>query len=356
MKLIHCSDLHLDSKMEALPPEKARERSSELRLGFERMVTWALDNGVSVIMIAGDMFDTERISPATVSFVLDVMRRAPEITFLYLRGNHDESRYAFIGQELPDNLKLFSDRWQSLDCGEAVISGVELTRDNCRDIYGELRLDPDRLNLVLLHGQTGTSPGEDTVALPLLCGKGIDYLALGHIHSFDGGELGTDGRWCYCGCLEGRGFDECGDKGFVLLDISGGLVDYSFIPFAKRRLHNIAVCITGLETVTELRDAMSSACEGIPSGDLVKFTLTGTFTPDTQKDLSFLRRAFEDSFYFVRIKDESRLALPSEDYMNDVSLKGEFIRSVMAAELEASEKEHIILLGLRALAGEEVEI
>lgn len=42
MKLIHCADLHLDSRMESgLPPEKARERRMELLHTFTKMVDMA---------------------------------------------------------------------------------------------------------------------------------------------------------------------------------------------------------------------------------------------------------------------------------------------------------------------------
>ena len=36
-----------------------------------------------------------------------------------------------------------------------------------------------------------------------------------------------------------------------------------------------------------------------------------------------------------------------------MSLKGAFIREVMASDMEDERKENVILLGLRALAGEE---
>lgn len=51
-----------------------------------------------------------------------------------------------------------------------------------------------------------------------LRGRGIDYLALGHVHSFRQEKLDEQGIWCYSGCLEGRGFDECGTKGYVMLE------------------------------------------------------------------------------------------------------------------------------------------
>lgn len=351
MKLIHCSDLHLDSKMEALPPHKAKRRQDEMRLSFERMVKYAAENGVRAVLIAGDMFDSQRVSAATVSFVLDTVRGVPQVDFLWLRGNHDEGSDVFAGRKLPGNLRLFSEHWQGYDYGDAVIWGAELSDG----IYENLPFDRSRRNIVMLHGQVSAEAGEDRVCLPRLRGCGIDYLALGHIHSYEKQRLDAEGVWCYCGCLEGRGFDECGEKGFVIIDTEGGIKS-EFVPFAHRKLHNVEVDISTLATVTEIRDAMRAACGEIDRRDLVKFTLTGTYTPDTQKDLSFLRRAFAEEFFFVKIKDESRLELQREEYINDVSLKGAFIRAVMASDMEESRKENVIMLGLRALRGEEAEL
>ena len=42
-----------------------------------------------------------------------------------------------------------------------------------------------------------------------------------------------------------------------------------------------------------------------------------------------------------------------EEFQFDVSLKGEFVRSVLSSRLSQKEKEDIILAGIRALSGEE---
>ena len=58
MKIIHCSDLHLDSKMETnLNREKARERKNEILITFEKMIEYSKLNGVEIIILAGDLFD-----------------------------------------------------------------------------------------------------------------------------------------------------------------------------------------------------------------------------------------------------------------------------------------------------------
>ena len=355
MKIIHCSDIHLDSKMERnLTADQARERNGELCATFSRMVAFAIQEQVCAVLICGDLFDAARISSQTAGFVLDRIRSAPDVEFFYLRGNHDDGRDPFAALELPDNFKTFSHSWTGYRLGNAVISGLEMNRENSLTMYDSLRLNPGDTNIVLLHGQVSTQPGEEMIALPELKNKGIDYLALGHIHSFRLESLDDRGSWCYCGCLEGRGFDECGEKGFVLLDIRDGQIVPEFVPFASRTLHEIPVDITGLSAVTEILDAITAAGTEIPEKDPVKFVLRGSYTLQTQKDLRFLKKILEGTRYSLKIKDESTLEIRSEDYAHDASLKGEFIRMVLASDRPKEEKDKIILLGIRALSGEEV--
>ena len=88
----------------------------------------------------------------------------------------------------------------------------------------------------------------------------------------------------------------------------------------------------------------------------MKFTLTGGYTLDTQKDLRFLQKSLASRFYFTKIKDESRLIMERADYEHDISLKGEFIRMVLASDKSAEDKEQMILWGIQALSGEEVAL
>ena len=354
MKLIHCGDIHLDSRMESnLPREKARERNAEMCATFTRMIPYGLDRGVRVMLIAGDLFDTCRASTRTVQYLLDRMADAAEMDFLYLRGNHDEGLDPFDGLERPKNFKTFDDRWTAYRYGDVVISGVE--PEDWDTYYETLELNPEDTNLVMLHGQVSTQTGRELICLPKLRGKHIRYLALGHIHSHQEEPLDLEGRWCYCGCLEGRGFDELGEKGFVLLEAGHGRVKSEFIPFATRTVEEIPVDITNLSTVTQILGAMEQAGSGIPSSSLVKFTFTGTHTLETQRDFKFLEKMLESRYYFVKIKDESRLEIAREDYEHDISLKGEFIRMVLASDKTEEEKERIIRFGIQALLGQEVE-
>ncbi len=356
MKIIHCADLHLDSKIESnLPPYKSRERKKEIIMAFCRMADFARENGVSVVIIAGDLFDTNRMLPATRDIVLGKICECREIDFLYLCGNHDAGK-SLAECNLPENLKLFSDKWTGFNYNYVTISGVELTKDNCRHIYGGLTLDNSRFNIVTMHGEIGTVSGVDAINRSELNDKGIDYLALGHYHTFTSGNLGKKGVWAYSGCLEGRGFDECGDKGFILLDISDDLsFKYEFIKNSIRDIVEIECDITGAEDTADILKKIDSLTVNINPDSMVKVVLKGGLLPDVVKDLEYLKKHLSSKMWFAKLQDKTYIELSPENYMNDVSLKGEFIRLAMASDLPEEMKSRVVECGLSALSGQEVQ-
>ena len=154
MKIIHCADLHLDSKMNAnLDKEKAKERNGEILHTFERMILYASQNNVSAILIAGDMFDTKNISARTRNTVLYNIQKYSMITFYYLKENHDNNNFLSGLEEIPENLKLFDSQWTTYEEaeGKVSISGIELSSENAESAYLSLVLDSKKFNIVMLH-------------------------------------------------------------------------------------------------------------------------------------------------------------------------------------------------------------
>lgn len=358
MKFIHCADLHLDSKLESnIGKEKAKERRNEILLTFERIVRLAKEEGVTAVLIAGDLFDTKNIAAKARNLVWDLISSHPEMDFLYLRGNHDWKTNFTEGREYPANFKTFDTDWVEYQYGEVSVFGKETMEDDTN--YASLITEPGRVNIVMLHGQEVRSNVKDDaglITLPALRNRNIDYLALGHIHTYKKEMLDGRGVYCYSGCPEGRGFDECGEKGVVVLDIEDGKVNSRFVPMAFRTLHEVKVDITGQESATDILRVVHEAVEKIPSKDMVKIILTGYYTVDTEKDFIYFEQAMEGRFYFLKWKDMSRLSIDYKEYENMVSLKGEFVRTVMNGKETEEEKEQMILLGIRALSGEDLEV
>ncbi|MBQ9608429.1 MAG: DNA repair exonuclease [Lachnospiraceae bacterium] len=366
MKIIHCADLHLDSKMTAnLNSKKAKERKIELLNTFTNMIKYASDNDVKCIIIAGDLFDKSSVSKTAFNTVIQSITDNPEITFYYLKGNHDEAALLFDTISLPENLKTFSDSWTSYRIGaygNIVISGVELSKDNSDKVFNELVLNNDDFNIVTLHGQESDADRKDkTEIIPLrsLKNKGIDYLALGHIHTYKEEALDKRGVYCYPGCLEGRGFDECGEHGFVLLDIDEENKTFTreFLPIAKRTLYTIEADITDLNNSVEISNKIREELErsACPLSSLIKIVLTGQVDAFCDKDVDYLLKQFDDDYYYVKIYDETKLKVSYEDYRLDESLKGEFVRGVMSSDkYSEDEKAEIIKYGILLLSKEEI--
>lgn len=356
MKLIHCADLHLDSPMESnLSPERAKERKNEILSTFARLVKLADESQVAAILISGDLFDSRHITKKTERYVLDLIRSHPNLYFFYLAGNHDKgSTLAELeGEQCPENLCLFGEGWRSYDFGEVTITGSEAPD------LDTLELSEHALNIVMLHGQESGDKKvdkRDIIRFSKLKGRHIDYIALGHLHAYHPAKIDERCTACYSGCLEGRGFDECGQKGFVLLEIEGGKISHRFVPIARRTLYTVECDITGCETRLELEARVTEAVKEIPASSLVKVVLVGMCPAEQSRDVDYLLSVLSDKFYFVKIYDATRLLIRPEDYRNDISLKGEFVRRVLASDLDDNEKERILACGLRALCGEEVEL
>lgn len=140
MKILHCADIHLGSKIEAkFPKEKSDERKSEIRATFNRMVQYANDNNIKVIILAGDVFDSDRPLKKDKEFFYSVIKNNPDIAFLYLRGNHDiMESYTEYGLA---NLKTFSNDWVTYDYDDITITGIENNSENAISLYSTLKLD-----------------------------------------------------------------------------------------------------------------------------------------------------------------------------------------------------------------------
>ena len=223
MKLIHCADIHLDSPMQThMTAQQASVRNTEMLQSFVRLTEFAQERAVRAVLIAGDLFDGARVRARTVDALLAAIRRTPEVDYLYLPGNHDEAANAFCDCALPGNLKLFGKTWSTVQYDGIAISGAQLGVWT-RRFMKRCRIRTARSIWSCSTGESERRAAEDVINLNLLKNRGIDYLALGHLPYLSDRPARSDGgSYCYPGCLEGRGFDECGEKGFVLLTVEDG--------------------------------------------------------------------------------------------------------------------------------------
>ena len=163
-KIIHAADFHLDSAFGGLPTEKARERRRESRELIDRLARLAMEEKAEVLLLAGDLFDGERVFPETLERLGEALASLPCPVFI-APGNHDPytaiSPYAL--RHWPENVHIFrreeleAVHLPDLDC---VVHGAAFTsRSKAEQVLAGFCAPQDgRTHLLCLHGDVG-APG-----------------------------------------------------------------------------------------------------------------------------------------------------------------------------------------------------
>jgi DNA repair exonuclease SbcCD nuclease subunit len=87
LKILHTADIHLDCDSYGDVPQRQTQRSLYRRC-FQTIVERARDSAVDLLLIAGDLFDHNRVPEDTVRFVQEQLQRLQQPVVI-LPGNHD---------------------------------------------------------------------------------------------------------------------------------------------------------------------------------------------------------------------------------------------------------------------------
>ena len=101
-----------------------------------------------------------------------------------------------------------------------------------------------------MHAEVGNpASAYNPVSAADLAHSGLDYAAFGHTHRFGGVQRAGGTVYAWPGCMEGRGFDETGEKGVLLADVAAGDVQVQFLPVPGRRYEILRVDVTDADPV-----------------------------------------------------------------------------------------------------------
>ena len=362
MKILHCSNLHLDSKMSSnIGISNEKMRKNEVLNTFLKMINYAKENEVKVVVITGDLFDNLRTTTYTKKLVHSTIRDNKDIDFYYIIGKLSKDGLSDYFEEMPKNLKFFKDNWTKYeyDLGAGrnlVIAGVDSPKCGMEELPKKLELDEKNYNFVTLYADI--SKAGATAKLPKINienynNLSIDYLGLGGLLNSQKGSLQPLGKYYYPGSIEGRGFNECGEHGFVIIDINEStLVDtIEFIPFAERTYHKIEIDCTSFKKTEQLKEKVLELVEGkYKSSDLLLIELIGKVTISSERNTDTIKNLLLEKFFYATVEDHTQLDIKYEDYSLDTSLRGELVRLVQGEEqLSEEQKKEIIKCAIYAL-------
>lgn len=277
MKILHSADWHLDSPLVGRTEEQAKYLRSQLLKIPDTVASLCKKEGCEVLLLAGDLFDG-----AYTKESLNAVRTALEevgVPVFISPGNHDFCSAAspYLTESWPENVHIFT---------HPVMESVSLPNLNCK-IYGAgyaamdcpaLLKDfhtegSERWHIGLLHSDPLQSSSPYAPLTPLqVKASGLDYLALGHVHK-DGSFRAGDALCAWPGCPMGRGFDESGAKGVLLVTLEES-VTAEFLPLDTPRFFDEKV-----DVGENAADAVANLLPPVDTLDHYRITLAGYSAP-----------------------------------------------------------------------------
>lgn len=350
MKLLHSADWHLDAPIQGRTPEQTSQLRRALLALPGQIAALAKKEGCQLMLLSGDLFD----GPASSESLGAVQRALAEagMPVFIAPGNHDPMGPGCPWDQpgWPENVHIFR---------SPTPKSVALPKLNCR-VWGAAFQGPEappllkgfraegteRYALGLFHGDpTQASSPYSPISHAQVLESGLDYLALGHIHKGDSFRAG-DTLCAWPGCPQGRGFDELGEKGVLIVTLNGSC-QTRFVPLEGPRFHWLKVPTDG-----SAFDALLAALPAAASEDFFRIELTGQSEP---LDIPALKARFSQ-FPNLELRDHTLPPIDLWAGTDEDSLEGVFFSRLRQSDAPAETKELAARICRQILLGQEVEL
>ncbi|QEK12863.1 DNA repair exonuclease [Crassaminicella thermophila] len=369
VKIIHCADLHFDTPFRELSYNEAENRKEDLRETFGKMIELIKRENVDILLISGDLFDNASVTKTTLDYIDKKFKEIIDTKVFISPGNHDyysyKSFYSII--KWPSNVHIFNKNLEKVVIPNinTCVYGIGFSRPYERQsLIENFCVEDDKyINIMVLHGDIvskGQSSAYNPITIKQIGNTKLDYLALGHTHKHLGIMKAENTFYSYSGCLEGRGFDELGEKGVLLGEIGKGYCNLNFKEICKRKYFVEKVDIYGCSTYEEIIRKIHKKINTDKSKNLYKIHLIGQIEKGFSINSSVIEQKLKEDFYFIRIIDDTQIQIDYDFLEKEFSLKGIFVRNMRRKINEAKDEVErrrlleALKIGMKALEDEEL--
>jgi DNA repair exonuclease SbcCD nuclease subunit len=390
LRLLHTADVHLGARHADLGEAASAQRERQFT-AFVATVDLALAERVDILLIAGDLFDSNVQPRRSVERVAAELQRlaAAKIRTVITPGTHDlyDRASVYRAYDLPalagsgpdDDLVtvLTPDRPAvHLPACDVVVFGRPFaTKRAPHSPLHELGAAADARatwRVGLFHAALaipGKTDGDHVVLTTEEIGaSGLDYVALGHWHSAQSAKA-HGVRWAYSGAPEPVAVDQdrAGKVLLVALDGTGTkrTVTVEERTVGRTRFERQELDASTIASQPALVDRLKSTAD---PDVVLDVQLIGVRPDALDLDPDEVEAALRSSYLRVRVRDRSKPALTDGVLPGPDTVVGAFIRSLEGriAELEASQEAAAIdeaaelrdalRVGRLLLAGQEVTL
>ena len=344
MKFVHIADMHFDSPFTTLSDKGnlGEQRRIEQRKIFKKIIEYIKKNKIEYLFISGDLYEHKYIRKSTIEYINNLFKEIENTKIFISPGNHDpilkKSYYNnFIWNK---NVYIFKSEIQKIETEEADIYGFGFDDFYCANSGIEkLVLDnPEKLNILVIHGTLNGANLEEmqynSMSSTMLENKGFDYVALGHIHK---NNFTPNGKIIYPGSTMSLGFDELGEHGMVVGEITKNATELNFIKLDETEYVEREINCTDINSIEELIEKINEI--NIEQNKLYKIILVG-------------KRNFEINIYdlykyelnekIIKIKNKTKPNYDIEEIAKENSLRGLFAKEILDELKKENYDENII--------------
>ena len=370
VRILHCGDLHLDSPFSRLSPQQSEQRREDLRACFREMTRYVRENGVDLVLMSGDLFDSEYATSVTVDLLIREFEASGNCHFVISPGNHDPRSPGsiYLSGRFGPNVHIFEDeiltRIDFDDLGTAVYGWAFTSPQHRFSPLAKKRATPGFLNLLCGHCDLDDPL---SVYCPVMLRDvqlfGADYAGFSHRHVTDG--FHTVGRtvYAYSGCLENRSYDEPGIGGANLVlavpEGEGWKISAKRLIFGRHRYRTEHLDVTGIQTPEEAETALRERIASLQADDktLLRVIYEGAVAPALVMPCAFTAEMF--GLYALEIRDYTTPTFGAEALQKDMSARGELYRTLLPRLSEGTPEERAraaaaLRVGLAALEGRDI--
>ena len=360
MKLIHFSDLHLDSVFAWTADTRgaATRRRQALRDTLNNIVNLAVEQGADAVLCGGDLYEQDKFTPDTVAFLQSTFERLHPIRIFIAPGNHDwyGPQSLYRQATWTENVHVFdSSQFQAVELidGLTLWGAAHRAPANTPGFLEEFEVDRGGVNVALFHGSErgwfSHEGGRKTLHAPFdsyqIESSGLHHAFLGHYH-----RPRDDPRFTYPGNPDPLTFGEDGERGAVVATVmNDGVVVRDRRSVSVTQVHDLDVDITGSISQQDVRDRVSDALASL-SG-FARVILSGEPPEDIDlrpRELSLVDYGLDSVLVEV---GAVHVAYDLDLIREEPTVRGEFVREVSNQEIPEDEKRRILVTGLRALDG-----
>lgn len=348
MKILHSADWHLDSPLQGFSPEQAALLKDTLLALPMKIAALCREEDCDMLLLSGDLFDgsASRHGVNALQFALE----EAAVPVFIAPGNHDPYSVDSPWQrELwPGNVRIFTRPEMTLFTVPELncrVYGAGYTGADCPALLEEFRAEGEGYAVGVLHGDPtkGNSPYCPITSVQAQ-DSNLDYLALGHIHK--GGAFRAGKTLCaWPGCPAGRGYDEQGEKGVLIVTVEES-AEARFLPLDTPRFYD-------LETAEEPATALERLLPPVGNRDFYRVTFTGRHAPPDLAELAERFRCFPN----LTLRDRTSPPVDVWGSADEDTLEGMFFQLLRQRMADTPETALLAAeLARKILDGEEIKL